>query len=305
MGEVIVPGFGITGPERQRMHEAVEEAGKFFRRELLLATEGWPPRFLKERGLEKSLAPGATWKVGYAPDSWARLTDHLQKRGFELATLVRAGLTTWSDDGSAIDRNRDRIVFIARNERLAPVGIVGIDREGEIRLPAPESQVNRLSNSLVGLREQIDLLSGGAVPVIVDRPTDAMAIEQLSRATTKKYIGIPLCGSPVSTFQARILARYSETDQAIVMLPAETRESRQRATGNALDLALYFDRIQTVPLPRGDAMSTLAHTPSGRQSLLTHLSLARPLTGYRNGLNDNGTQHTSLEIDDPGPGLCP
>lgn len=305
MGEVIGPGFVPTQEERQRMHEAIEEAGKFFRRELLRANNGWPPRFLRERGLEKTLAPGATWKIGYAPDSWARLTDHLQKREFELATLVRAGLTTWSDEGAAIDRHRDRIVFISRDERLAPVGFVGIGRDGEVRSLTPETQVHRPSNALVGLQEQIDLLSNGATPVIVDRPTDAMAIEELSRLTTKKYVGIPLCESPVSTAQARMLARYSETDHAIVMVPAEGQASRQRANGTAIDLALFFDRIQTVPLPRGDAMSSLTDSPSGRQTLLTHLSLARPLTGHRNGVNANGAQHTSLGIDDPGPDLSP
>ncbi|WP_020391728.1 hypothetical protein [Kribbella catacumbae] len=304
MGEVIDPGFVPTQEECQRLHEAIEEAGKFFRRELLRATSGWPSQFLSDRGLEKVLTPGATWKVGYAPDSWSRLTDHLQKRGFELATLVRAGLTTWSDEGAAIDRHRDRIVFISRDERMSPVGFVGIDRDGQARPLAPESAVHRPSNALIGLHEQIDLLSKGATPVIVDHPTDAMAIEELSRSTTGKYVGIPLCESPISSAQARMLARYSETDHAIVMVPPKGA-SRQRAIGTSLDLALFFDRIRAIPLPSDDAISTLAHSPDERQFLLTYLSLARPLTGHRNGLNDNGTRHPSLGIDDPGPGLSP
>jgi DNA primase len=94
MGKVLDPGFVPTQDERRRMYEAIEEAGKFFRRQLLLATGGWPSEFLQDRGLKNTLVPGASWKIGYAPDSWSRLTDHLQKRGFELATLVRAGLTT-------------------------------------------------------------------------------------------------------------------------------------------------------------------------------------------------------------------
>ncbi|WP_020391718.1 hypothetical protein [Kribbella catacumbae] len=286
------------------MHEAIEEAGKFFRRELLRASVGWPVQFLKERGLENTLRPGASWKIGYAPDSWSRLTDHLQKRGFDFATLVRAGLMTWTDEGAAIDRHRDRIMFISRNERLAPAGFVGIDREGQVRSLTPETPVHHSSNVLVGLQEQIDLLSSGATPVVVDHPMDAMALEELSRSTAKEYAGIPLCGSPVSTAQARMLARYSETDRVIVMVPAD-RDGRQRAIGASLDLALYFDRTRIIPLPRDSAMSSLVHSPSERQTLLTYLSLSRPLTGHRDGLNDNGTQHTSLGIDDPDPDLSP
>lgn len=304
MGEVIGPGFVPTQEERQRMHEAIEEAGKFFRRELLRANNGWPPQFLKERGLERTLAPGATWKIGYAPDSWSRLTDHLQKRGFELATLVRAGLTTWSDEGAAIDRHRDRIMFISRNERLAPVGFVGVNRSGRVGSLTAETAVHHPSNALVGVHEQIDLFSNGATVVIVDQPTDAVAIEELSRSTTKEYVGIPLCESPMSTAQARMLARYSETDRVIVMVSTETA-SRQRTIGASLDLTLFFDRVHALPLPRGDAMSSLAHSASEQLTLLTYLSLARPVASHRNGINDNGAQHTSLGIDDPGPDLSP
>jgi hypothetical protein len=304
MGEVIDPGFVPTKEERSRVHEAIREASRYFRRELLRATGGWTSRFLKDRGLENTAAPGATWKIGYAPDSYSRLTDHLRKGGFDLPTLVWAGLMTWTDEGAAVDRHRDRIMFLSRNERLEPVGFVGIDRDGRVASRTPETAVHHPSNVLVGVQEQIDLLSSGATPVIVDTLTDALAIEELSRTTTKEYVGISLCESPVSSAQARMLARYSETDQAIVMIPKE-QDGRERATGASLDLALFFDRIRVIPLPSDDAMSTLTHSPRERQTMLTYLSLARPLTGHRNGVNDNGTQHTSLEIDDLDPGLSP
>jgi hypothetical protein len=195
-------------------------------------------------------------------------------------------------------------MFLARNDRLDPVGFVGIDRKGRVDSLTPATALHRPSNVLLGVQEQIDLLQVGATPVIVDSPTDALAIEELSRMTTKEYVGIPLCESSMSSAQARMLARHSATDRAIVMIPSE-RAGRERAVGTSLDLALFFDRIRVIPLPPGDAMSTLAHSPRDRQTMLTYLSLARPLTGHSNGVNDNGTQHTSLEIEDPGPGLGP
>jgi hypothetical protein len=302
MGEVIDPGFVLTKEERARIREAITEASRYFRAELLRATADWPARFLKDWGLENAVAPGATWKIGYAPDSYSRLTDHLQKSGFDFATLIRAGLMTWTDEGSPIDRHRDQIMFVSRNDRLEPVSFVGIDREGRVASQAPPTAAHHPSNALVGVYEQMDLLYTGATPVIVDKLTDALAIEELSRTTTKGYAGIPLCESPLSSAQARMLARYSETDHAIVMIPT-VRAGRERAVGASLDLALFFDRIRVIPLPPDDAMSTLTHSPRERQTMLTYLSLARPLTGHQNGANDNGTQHTSLEIEDPGPGL--
>lgn len=304
MGEVIDPGFVRTKEERRLAQEAITEAAKYFRRELLRATGDWPTRFLKDRGLENAAAPGATWKVGYAPDSYSRLTDYLQRVGFGFATLIRAGLMRWTDEGAPIDRHRDRIMFVSRNEHMEPVGFVGIDRDGRVESLTPESTAPHPSSGLVGLQEQIDLFGVGATPVVVDSPTDAMAIEELSRSTAKEYVGIPLCESPMTTAQMRMLVRYSETDRVIVMVSPEV-EGRQRTTNAALDLPLFFDRVDALPLPRGNAMSSLAHSPRERLTLQTYLALARPLTGHRNGANDNGTQHTSLEIDDPGPDLSP
>ncbi|GAA0946841.1 hypothetical protein GCM10009554_43120 [Kribbella koreensis] len=302
MGEVIDPGFVPSKEERARIHAAMKEAGRFFRAELLRATADWPGQFLKERGLESAADPGATWRIGYAPDSHSRLTDHLQKQGFDLSTLIRAGLMSWTDEGAPIDRHRDQIMFVSRDVQLELVSFVGIDRDGRVASQAPPTAAHHPSNGLVGLYDQLDLLNAGATPVIVDKLTDALAIEELSRATTKEHVGIPLAESPLSSAQARMLARFSETDHAIVMIPPE-RAGRERAIGASLDLALFFDRIRVIPLPPDDAMSTLTHSPRERQTMLTYLSLARPLTGHQNGVNDNGTQHTSLEIEDPGPGL--
>lgn len=302
MGEVVDPGFDVPQEERQRMHAAIEEAGRCFRAELLRATSAWPVSFLKERGMGRVLAPGASWKVGYAPDTYSRLTDYLQKRGFALSTLVRAGLTSWTDAGAPIDRHRDHLMLLSRDQQLQPVGFVGINRDGDVRSLTPATAVHRPSNALVGLQEQIDLLHGGATPVIVDHPVDAMAIEQLSRLTEREYIGVPLCESAMSTAQARLLRRLSETDRVIVMMPTG-KDGRERAIGSAIDLAFFFDRIRVIGLPPDHALAGQLHTPVGLQQLRAYLASARPVVGHGNGWKDIGNQHTSLGFEDPGPSL--
>jgi hypothetical protein len=68
------------------------------------------------------------------------------------------------------------------------------------------------SNGLVGLaRTERAARCVGAKPVIVDGPTDAMALEELSRSTAKEYVGVALCESPMSTAQMRTLVRHSKT----------------------------------------------------------------------------------------------
>ncbi|WP_158294081.1 hypothetical protein [Kribbella sp. VKM Ac-2568] len=77
------------------------------------------------------LSPQSTWKVGYAPETWTALVDHLRSEGFAYSTMVRAGLMTWTEDGDPVDRYRDQLILIARNDRLSPVGFIGIRPDGK------------------------------------------------------------------------------------------------------------------------------------------------------------------------------
>jgi DNA primase len=123
-------GVASTPDERQRMLGANAAAARFFRRELLRATYGWPAKYLNDAGIAQVLETGSTWQVGYAPDTWSNLVDHLQSEGFSHATMVRAGLMTWTDGGDAVDRYRDQLMFVARDHRLAPAGFVGLGQDG-------------------------------------------------------------------------------------------------------------------------------------------------------------------------------
>jgi hypothetical protein len=89
-------------------------------------------------------------------------------------------------------------MLVARDSNLEPVGFVGIGRPGSDRAltTTPTTLIHRRERALVGVAEQLDLLRGGAVVVIVDDPLDAIAIETLSRAWGERWAGIPLCGSP-------------------------------------------------------------------------------------------------------------
>jgi len=254
VGEGVVRGSACSTEERLELIKAIEVAGQLFRRELLRATDGWTTDFLAERGLQAALAAGSRWKVGYARDSRSQLTDQLQRLGFSSATLVRAGLMEWAADSSPVDRIRDQLVLVSRDSRLAAVGLVGIDRNGQARSAVPVTPIHRPTNVLVGVYEQIDLLQAGATPVIVDDPLDAIVIDEVSRASSKPYAGIPLCGAPLSPAQTRMLARYSETDRVVVAVPAED-VGRRRAVRAALDLARYFSGIKALVLPPGTAIS--------------------------------------------------
>jgi hypothetical protein len=274
-------------------------AARFFRRELLRATGGWPTRFLKEAGIEYVLSTESTWKVGYAPDTWSSLVDHLESQGFSHATMVRAGLMRWTTDGDAIDRYRDELIFVARDHQMASAGFIGIGPEGIARSLTPATAVHRPSNVLVGIEEQIDLLRGGAVPVIVDDPVDAIAVSQMSRRLDGQWAGIPVCGGDwLSTAQVRMLRKFSMTDTVAVMVTGDER-ALARAVGYIPDLMLQYDRVRAVALPGNvREFTSLDDAPARLHELLT---TAPPTVSYRIG--SRAAPETSPDPEPPDRGL--
>jgi DNA primase len=275
------PNSVPTIAERRRLLEVHRAATRFFRRELLRATDGWAGEYLVRGGASELLASNSGWAVGYAPDARSRLVDHLRARGFELASVRNAGLGLLNPEGRTVDRFRDQVMFPTRNDRLETVGFVGArNAEAPYYATSPATQVHRRSNSLVGVAEQLDLLSEGAVPVLVNDPLDAVAIERVSRLTIGGWAGIPLCDSLLSAEQARILGRYAATDAAIVVL-ADDKAGQRAAVGFLDDLSRFFRRVRAVELPANHSPSRLSISNGGLQRLHDALLITRPLSDYR------------------------
>ncbi|MEV0804560.1 hypothetical protein AB0I34_43185 [Kribbella sp. NPDC050281] len=287
--------------DRRRLLEANVAAARFFRSELLRATSSWPVEYLKALGSESVLEGDSAWQVGYAPRDRRGLVEHLRVEGFGYGTLVRAGLVAWSDAGEAIDQHQDRLMLMARDHRLSPVGFIGIGRDGQARSVSPVTVLHRPSNVLVGIDEQLDLLGGGAVPVIVDDPVDAIAISQVSREVGGQWAGIPVCGAGLSTAQARILRRFSASDKVIVALSG-TEAERSQKLGYLLDLAFFFDRVRAVSLPTSPAL--LARSESGPDRLHERLLNSRALMTFRvTGSGYVASRPADPDPPEAGPGL--
>ncbi|WP_328522673.1 hypothetical protein [Kribbella sp. NBC_00359] len=270
----------ISG-ERQRMMVAHLAATMFFRKELLRANVGWPIEQLKGRGAREVLSTESTWKIGYAPDSYTRLTDHLREKGFDFRTLIRAGLAEWSQEGHAVDVFRDQLMVLARDERLDPVGFVAIGQGAKPPFAAsPTTLIHRPSNALVGIEEQLDILTDGAFVVVVNDPLDAMAVENLGRKAGERWAGIPLCGSQMSPAQAKTLYRYTVTDTVVVALDADP-EWRRTAIASLPDLSYFYKRVRAVEIPDGHTPSSLLQIEDGAQRLYDAMVSTRPLEDYK------------------------
>lgn len=261
----------------RRLMDVQIVAGNFFREQLLHSGAGWAAAHLTQRGLGHVLRSISHWKVGYAPDGWAHLSDHLRAQGFDDETLLASGLASVTKRGYLVDRFRDRIMFPAWDSGQVLVGFVGRSRGGRTKyLNSPTTPIYQKSHTLVGLAEQRDLLESGATPVFVEGPMDAVAVDELSRLTSRVWAGLAVCGTTLSLHQVSMVRQYSDSDTVIVGVDADG------AGGIAArrwldDLSVVFKHVQVAEFPSGHDPSSLLETPAGADQLFKALHESRPL----------------------------
>jgi DNA primase len=238
--------------------QATELATEFYRRELRNYRSGWAARHLIRRRLGAALNPDSVWDVGFAPDRWSRLVDHLRSVGVNDDVMLAAGLARPTKSGYLVDRFRNRITFVAHDIDLRPVGFVARANAGQPRyLNTPTTQIYSKGQSLVGVVPQREELADGAIPVVVEGPTDALAVSLLGA----QWAGVTPCGTAVTRDQALMLRRHSAVDTVIVMLDSDP--AGRRGALRSLDaLSAYFGTVLVVELPeRQDPARLFAANP--------------------------------------------
>ncbi|MEV6282732.1 toprim domain-containing protein [Kribbella sp. NPDC051770] len=260
-----------------RMIEAHAEAVRFYRGELLMRRNHWAKAHLQVRGLGQVLEPGSRWKVGYAPEAWSHLIEHMREKGFEDLELVESGLAVLTRNGYLIDRFRDRIMFAQHGIDLAPVGFIGRGRgSGHTKyLNTETTKVYRKSEVLVGVAEQALQLEQGAVPVVVEGSLDAIAVG-LACTRDLRWAGISLSGTAISSVQARFLRTYASSDTVIVGLDGD-RAGRTAAVRSLETLSTEFPHVLVADLPSGEDPASLLRLANGRGQLRSELTSTRPL----------------------------
>ncbi|GAA2148783.1 toprim domain-containing protein [Actinomadura napierensis] len=215
----------LTEPDRpdtvdsglmKQLIEMTTEAEEFFQTQLPRTNA---QRYLASRGVDA--VAQRLWGIGYAPDNWRTLTDHLRGRGYDDETIVAGGLAKWrSDRSNIVDLFRHRVVFPVRDEHGVTRGFVGragrgsrTDNSNVKYLNTPDGPIFHKSQILFGLAEARAALATGARPVIVEGPMDAIAV---SRAAPLRYAGLALCGIGLSPHHVAALARTAPLDTGVL-----------------------------------------------------------------------------------------
>lgn len=99
---------------KQTLSQVMEAAVEFFRKQMLETEAGKKAlNYVHKRGLSDETIK--TWGLGYAPNSWNALLDHLLSKGYSRELILQAGLLSEGEEGRVFDRFRDRLMFPIRN----------------------------------------------------------------------------------------------------------------------------------------------------------------------------------------------
>ncbi|HJU41792.1 MAG TPA: DNA primase [Vicinamibacterales bacterium] len=276
-----------SAAEREALIKIHEMALAYFREQLALAGGAKIREYLlKDRGLTQETIDQL--QIGYAPPGRDALRQRLLKAGFSASQAVTSGLITRRDDGSEVDRFRNRLMIPIMRDTGTVIAFGGRALEAEQvpkYLNSPETPIYTKSRTLYGL----NLTKGnvrGNFALIVEGYFDFAQVHQAG--------GFPVvatCGTALTSQQAQMLRRFA----AKAVLCYDPDRAGQTAAERSSELLVSegFD-VNVVQLPGGEDPDTFLQK-RGRDAFLAQLKRSRP---YLEFLLDRAAAAHDLTRDD-------
>ncbi|MFI5954564.1 toprim domain-containing protein [Cryptosporangium sp. NPDC051539] len=245
-----------------RLVAAHQRAAAYYAGRLAGLSGGPALDYLRSRGIPRSLARAAPWRLGYAPSARVGLTDHLRRAGFTTDELIAAGLTVVLR-GRPADTFRDRVVFPIRGPDGRVHAFVGRDVSGAPRVPryrnTATTPIYCKSAFVYASAEVLSLYgrpAGGhrgrlAGLLLVEGPADAVALSRLPPGPDGRLAAVSTCGTAVAAGQIALLAAMVPPGTPIAVC-FDPDAAGQRAADRAYELLREWDGpVDAIVLPPG------------------------------------------------------
>jgi DNA primase len=220
-------GSGRSDNEKSRILSAIEAAQGYFVERLV--TSVTPKGYLAERGV--------SWEwveqlgLGYAPDSWEGIQEHLRTSGVSIHDAVAAGLVKPRAGNGYYDHFRSRVMIPIRdlNSRIVAFGGRILGQGDPKYLNSPENAVFHKRSVLYGLDSAREAIRREGFVVLVEGYFDQISLRIRGIDNTVAPLGTAL-GSE----QIRLIKRF--IDNVITVFDAD--EAGLRAVKRAIPLFL-------------------------------------------------------------------
>jgi DNA primase len=242
--------------ERDGLLKAHEVAAAWFREQLAGPAGASARRHLETRGV--SAATVEQLGIGYAPAAREALKTRLARDGFAVAMLVRAGLAVQRDDGTVIDRFRNRLMVpICRdNGTIIAFGGRALEADQQPKyLNSPETPIYVKGRTLYGLHLTRAAIARTRLAVMVEGYFD---VAQALQAGITNVVASS--GTALTPVQARLLKRFA----AKVVLCFDPDAAGQGAAVRTSELLVAEGfQVNVARLPAGEDPDNFIRTHGG------------------------------------------
>jgi len=226
---------GMTMPEynsnddsaakKTRTYEINRETAKFYFRNLLAGPDKRGLEYFKER----KLLPQTIKKygLGYAPDQWQALRDHLRSLGFTDDEMVMADVCKRSEKGRCYDNFRGRVIFPIIDLRGNVIAFGGrkLDGDGPKYVNSADTPVFKKSRNLFSLNHAKG--SASKKLILAEGYMDVISINQAGFENV-----VATLGTALTPEQARLMSQYATE----VIISYDSDAAGQTATQKAINL---------------------------------------------------------------------
>lgn len=242
------PEERVLEAKRVGLAEAVEAAAQWFA-DRLRGKDGAAAReYLAQRGLDDTTI--GRFRLGFAPDSRDSLKTALTGQGFDLDTLVEAGLLKRPDDGRApYDFFRDRVIFPIADKRGRTVAFGGRlmgDAKAAKYINSPDTPLFHKGRMLYNLDRAAAAVRGGAEMVVAEGYMDVIALHRAGFEGAVAPLGTAMT-------EDQIIMLWRHVDEPVLCFDGDTAGGRAatRAAERALPILRPGKSLRFAMLPAG------------------------------------------------------
>jgi len=218
--------------DRDNVLRLNEWAAEFFELQLNESEAGASAReYIRSRGIKDETAK--LFRLGYAPDSWDALGNHLNDKGATTDEIHGSGLIVPKDSGGFYDRFRGRVIFPITDAQGRVIAFGGrVMGEGEPKyLNSPETTVYTKGHNLFGLAHSKNEIRNLGFAILVEGYLDYIIPFQEGIHNIVASLGTALTDG-----QVRLLRRYMDQPQIVVNFDPDS--AGQAATMRSIDVLL-------------------------------------------------------------------
>lgn len=230
-----------TGRLRRRIQEINRQTARFFYEQMMQPETGRAARaYWLGRGLTATTIK--RFGLGYAPDSYHALRDHLRGLGYSDADLLEAHVVSRSEKGNVYDVFRNRVmtpIFDLRGNVIAFGGRVMDDSKPKY-INSPETLLYKKSRTFFALN--LARKSPERRYILCEGYMDVMAMHQAGFTTA-----VAGCGTALTPEHIKLIGQYADE----VVLCYDADEAGQKATARAI--GLFHDaniKLTVLNIPR-------------------------------------------------------